>query len=105
MLCSAQRRRTGHSSLLENGDLSKTEAHTHLANGYICKDCSFHADGKEDETAYSLPYSTSVSSAYRTAADATMTTSLNSVDKTGEDMIMSSREHRLFTFQNTQLKE
>ncbi|XP_073683754.1 uncharacterized protein [Garra rufa] len=80
---SARRRRTAHSSMLENGDVSKTEAHTHLANGYICKNCSFHADEKEDEMAYSLPYSTSVSSAYQKAADATITTSLNSVDKTG----------------------
>uniref|UniRef100_A0A8C2CTI9 Sad1 and UNC84 domain containing 1 n=1 Tax=Cyprinus carpio TaxID=7962 RepID=A0A8C2CTI9_CYPCA len=87
---SAQRRRTAHSSLLENGDISRTEAHTNLANGYICKDCSFHADGKEDETAYSLPYSTSVSSAYQTAADATMTTSLNSVDKTAHDSYCGS---------------
>ncbi|XP_026070253.1 SUN domain-containing protein 1 isoform X1 [Carassius auratus] len=87
---SARRRRTAHSSLLENGDLSKTEAHTFLANGYICKDCSFHADGKEDEMACSLPYSTSVSSAYQTAADATMTTSLNSVDKTAHDSYCGS---------------
>uniref|UniRef100_A0A673HVG3 Sad1 and UNC84 domain containing 1 n=1 Tax=Sinocyclocheilus rhinocerous TaxID=307959 RepID=A0A673HVG3_9TELE len=87
---SAQRRRTAHSSLLENGDTSKTEAHTNLANGYICKDCSFHADGKEDEMACSLPYSTSVSSAYQTAADATMTTSLNSVDKTAHDSYCGS---------------
>lgn len=85
MLCSAQRRRTAQSSLLGNGDASKTEAHTNLANGFICKDCSFHADGKEEETAYTSPYSKS--SAYRTAADATMTTSLNSVDQTGEDII------------------
>ncbi len=105
MLCSARRRRTAHGSLLENGDISKTEAHTNLANGYICNNCSFHADGKEDETAYSLPCSTSVSSAYQTAADATMTTSLNIVDKTGEEMIMSSRKHRLSIFQNTSLKE
>ncbi|KAL0196856.1 hypothetical protein M9458_005396, partial [Cirrhinus mrigala] len=75
-------------SLLENGDVSKTKAHANLANGYICKNCSFHADGKEDEMAYlTSPYSTSVSSAYQTAADATITTSLNSVDKTGEDAI------------------
>uniref|UniRef100_A0A671MNZ4 SUN domain-containing protein 1-like n=2 Tax=Sinocyclocheilus anshuiensis TaxID=1608454 RepID=A0A671MNZ4_9TELE len=87
---SAQRRRTAHSSLLENGDTSKTEAHTNLANGYVCKDCSFHADGKEDEMACSLPYSTSVSSAYQTAADATMTTSLNSVDKTAHDSYCGS---------------
>ncbi|XP_052409308.1 SUN domain-containing protein 1 isoform X5 [Carassius gibelio] len=87
---SARRRRNAHSSLLENGDLSKTEAHTFLANGYICKDCSFHADGKEDEMACSLPYSTSVSSAYQTAADATMTTSLNSVDKTAHDSYCGS---------------
>uniref|UniRef100_A0A672RM11 SUN domain-containing protein 1-like n=1 Tax=Sinocyclocheilus grahami TaxID=75366 RepID=A0A672RM11_SINGR len=87
---SAQRRRTAHSSLLENGDTSKTEVHTNLANGYICKDCSFHADGKEDEMACSLPYSTSVSSAYQTAADATMTTSLNSVGKTAHDSYCGS---------------
>lgn len=87
---STRRRRTAHSSLLENGDISKTEAHTNLANGYICKNCSFHSDGKEDETAYSLPYSTSVSSAYQTAADATMTTSLNSVDKTAHDSYCGS---------------
>ncbi|XP_016295661.1 SUN domain-containing protein 1 [Sinocyclocheilus anshuiensis] len=87
---SAQRRRNAHSSLLENGDISKTEAHTNLANGYICKDCSFHADGKEDEMACSLPYSTSVSSAYQTAEDATMTTSLNSVDKTAHDSYCGS---------------
>uniref|UniRef100_A0A673GKV5 SUN domain-containing protein 1-like n=1 Tax=Sinocyclocheilus rhinocerous TaxID=307959 RepID=A0A673GKV5_9TELE len=87
---SARRRRNAHSSLLENGDISKTEAHTNLANGYICKDCSFHADGKEDEMACSLPYSTSVSSAYQTAADATMTTSLNSVDKTAHDSYCGS---------------
>ncbi|XP_058625844.1 SUN domain-containing protein 1 isoform X3 [Onychostoma macrolepis] len=87
---SARRRRTAHSSLLENGDISKTEAHTNLANGYICKNCSFHSDGKEDETAYSLPFSTSVSSAYQTAADATMTTSLNSVDKTAHDSYCGS---------------
>ncbi|KAK7167238.1 hypothetical protein R3I94_001588 [Phoxinus phoxinus] len=75
---SARRRRTDHSSLLENGDASKTEAHANLANGYICKDCSFHADGKEEETVFTLPYS--VSSAHQTAVDAAMTTSLNSVD-------------------------
>uniref|UniRef100_A0A9J8C4K8 Sad1 and UNC84 domain containing 1b n=1 Tax=Cyprinus carpio carpio TaxID=630221 RepID=A0A9J8C4K8_CYPCA len=87
---SARRRRNAHSSLLENGGISKTEAHTNLANGYICKDCSFHADGKEDEMSCSLPYSTSVSSAYQTAADATMTTSLNSVDKTAHDRYCGS---------------
>uniref|UniRef100_A0A8C1VUT1 Sad1 and UNC84 domain containing 1 n=1 Tax=Cyprinus carpio TaxID=7962 RepID=A0A8C1VUT1_CYPCA len=87
---SARRRRNAHSSLLENGGISKTEAHTNLANGYICKDCSFHADGKEDEMSCSLPYSTSVSSAYQTAADATMTTSLNSVDKTAHDSYCGS---------------
>uniref|UniRef100_A0A672PYG6 SUN domain-containing protein 1-like n=1 Tax=Sinocyclocheilus grahami TaxID=75366 RepID=A0A672PYG6_SINGR len=87
---SARRRRNAHSSLLENGDISKTEAHTNLANGYICKDCSFHADGKEDEMACSLPCSTSVSSAYQTAADATMTTSLNSVGKTAHDSYCGS---------------
>ncbi|KAK7175265.1 hypothetical protein R3I93_002232 [Phoxinus phoxinus] len=75
---SARRRRTDHSSLLENGDASKTEAHANLANGYICKDCSFHADGKEEETVFTLPYS--VSSAHQTAVDAAVTTSLNSVD-------------------------
>ncbi|ROL53027.1 SUN domain-containing protein 1 [Anabarilius grahami] len=82
------RRRTAHSSLLENGDASKTEAHTNLANGFICKDCSFHADGKEEETTYALPYSKS--SAYQTAADATMTTSLNSVDQTAHDSYCGS---------------
>ncbi|XP_058625843.1 SUN domain-containing protein 1 isoform X2 [Onychostoma macrolepis] len=60
---SARRRRTAHSSLLENGDISKTEAHTNLANGYI---------------------------SYQTAADATMTTSLNSVDKTAHDSYCGS---------------
>ncbi|XP_051744571.1 SUN domain-containing protein 1 isoform X2 [Ctenopharyngodon idella] len=85
---SAQRRRTAQSSLLGNGDASKTEAHTNLANGFICKDCSFHADGKEEETAYTSPYSKS--SAYRTAADATMTTSLNSVDQTAHDSYCGS---------------
>ncbi|XP_059414827.1 SUN domain-containing protein 1 isoform X2 [Carassius carassius] len=87
---SARRRRNANSSLLENGDISKTEAYTYLANGYICKDCSFHADGKEDEMACSLPYSTSVSSAYQTAAVATMTTSLNRVDKTAHDSYCGS---------------
>ncbi|XP_043090722.1 SUN domain-containing protein 1 isoform X2 [Puntigrus tetrazona] len=87
---SARRRRTAHSSLLENGDLSKTEEQTDLANGYICKNCSFHAEEKEEETAYSLPYSTSVSSAYQTAADAAMTSSLNSVDKTAHDSYCGS---------------
>lgn len=87
MLCSARSRRTAHSSLLENGDASKTEAHANLANGYICKDCSFHADEKEGETVFTLPYS--ASSAHQTAVDATMTTSLNSVDndRTGEEDI------------------
>ncbi|XP_067278063.1 SUN domain-containing protein 1 isoform X5 [Pseudorasbora parva] len=85
---SARRRKTAHSSLLENGDSSKTETHTNMANGYICKDCSFHADEKEEETAYSLPYS--VSSVYQTAADATMTNSLNSVDKTAHDSYCGS---------------
>ncbi|XP_048043891.1 SUN domain-containing protein 1 isoform X5 [Megalobrama amblycephala] len=85
---SVQRRRTAHSSLLENGDASKTEAHANLANGYICKDCSFHADGNEEETSYTLPYSKS--SAYQTATDATMTTSLNSVDQTAHDSYCGS---------------
>ncbi|KAK2916778.1 hypothetical protein Q8A67_001152 [Cirrhinus molitorella] len=87
---SARRRRTAHSSLLENGDVSKTEAHTNLANGYICKSCSFHAEEKEDEMAYSLPYSTSASSGYQTATDATITTSLNNVDKTAHDSYCGS---------------
>ncbi|XP_067238733.1 SUN domain-containing protein 1 isoform X6 [Chanodichthys erythropterus] len=85
---SVQRRRTAHSSLLENGDASKTEAHANLANGYICKDCSFHADGNEEETTYTLPYSKS--SVYQTATDATMTTSLNSVDQTAHDSYCGS---------------
>ncbi|KAA0706098.1 SUN domain-containing protein 1 [Triplophysa tibetana] len=78
--CSARRRRrTDHSSLLENGDASKTQTHAKMANGYICKDCCFHADQKTDEeTAYSLAYSSSLSSAAHQ--------NMNSVDKTGENI-------------------
>ncbi|XP_057201355.1 SUN domain-containing protein 1 isoform X8 [Triplophysa rosa] len=76
--CSARRRRTtDHSSLLENGDASRTETRAKMANGYICKDCCFHADLKTDEeTACSLAYSSSVSSAAHQT--------VNSVDKTGK---------------------
>lgn len=82
-----RRRRTDHSLLLENGDASKTETHTKLANGYICKDCSFNADQNTDEEiAYSLAYSSSVSSAaHQTAADACMN---SVVDKTGESIVL-----------------
>ncbi|XP_056608779.1 SUN domain-containing protein 1 isoform X1 [Triplophysa dalaica] len=83
-LCSAwRRRRTDHSLLLENGDASKTETHAKMANGYICKDCCFHADQKTDEeTAYSLAYSSSVSSAAHQ--------NMNSVDKTVHDRYCGS---------------
>nr|AAI55146.1 Zgc:92151 protein [Danio rerio] len=90
-----RRRRAVNRSLLENGNVSKTEAHANLANGYFCKDCSFHAEGNEKETSYSVPYSTSESAAYQTteAADATMTTmttSLNSVDGAAHDSYCGS---------------
>ncbi|XP_057201346.1 SUN domain-containing protein 1 isoform X2 [Triplophysa rosa] len=82
--CSARRRRTtDHSSLLENGDASRTETRAKMANGYICKDCCFHADLKTDEeTACSLAYSSSVSSAAHQT--------VNSVDKTVHDSYCGS---------------
>ncbi|XP_056309112.1 SUN domain-containing protein 1 isoform X5 [Danio aesculapii] len=91
----ARRRRAVNRSLLENGNVSKTEVHANLANGYFCKDCSFHAEGNEKETSYSVPYSTSESAAHQTAAaaDATMTTmatSLNSVDGAAHDSYCGS---------------
>ncbi|XP_051572174.1 SUN domain-containing protein 1 isoform X2 [Myxocyprinus asiaticus] len=88
---SAQRRRTDQSSVLGNGDISKMEAHSNVVNGYICKDCSFNADRTETETACSLAYSPSVSSAvHQTDADIALTTSLNRVDKTAHDSYCGS---------------
>ncbi|KAK5856302.1 hypothetical protein PBY51_007910 [Eleginops maclovinus] len=36
--------RNDHSSSSGNGDASASKSHTPLANGYICKDCSFHSE-------------------------------------------------------------
>ncbi|KAJ4931697.1 hypothetical protein JOQ06_010137, partial [Pogonophryne albipinna] len=37
------RGRNDHSSSSVNGDASASKSHTAVANGYICKDCSFHS--------------------------------------------------------------
>ncbi|XP_051988042.1 SUN domain-containing protein 1-like isoform X3 [Xyrauchen texanus] len=88
---SARRRRTEQSSLLGNGDVTNTETHTNVENGYFCKDCSFNTDKTETDTAGSLVNSASVSSAiHQTDTDVTHTTSLNSVDKTAHDSYCGS---------------
>ncbi|XP_051995698.1 SUN domain-containing protein 1-like isoform X3 [Xyrauchen texanus] len=88
---SARRRRTDQSSGLGNGDISKIETHTNVANGFICKDCSFNADRTETETACSLAYSPSGSSAiHQTYADIALTTSQNRVVKTAHDSYCGS---------------
>ncbi|XP_061892620.1 SUN domain-containing protein 1 isoform X1 [Entelurus aequoreus] len=36
-----------------NGDISASNSHTTLANGYVCKDCSFHSQQMDSHTTHS----------------------------------------------------
>ncbi|XP_061740866.1 SUN domain-containing protein 1 isoform X2 [Nerophis ophidion] len=36
-----------------NGDISASNSHTRLANGYVCKDCSFHSQQMDSHTTHS----------------------------------------------------
>ncbi|XP_042361559.1 SUN domain-containing protein 1 isoform X2 [Plectropomus leopardus] len=62
-----------HSSSSVNGDASASKSHTSLANGYICKDCSFHSqkmDSSITRSSTSLSSSSSSSQAAEASLDA-----------------------------------
>nr|XP_057905367.1 SUN domain-containing protein 1 isoform X2 [Doryrhamphus excisus] len=53
--------RSEHSLSSINGDIGASNSHTTLANGYICKDCSFHSQQTDARTALSLSHSSPTS--------------------------------------------
>ncbi|XP_049926082.1 SUN domain-containing protein 1 isoform X4 [Epinephelus moara] len=68
-----------HSSSSVNGDASASKSHTSLANGYICKDCSFHAQKTDCSiTRSSASLSSSSSQAAEASSDALSSSSTSS---------------------------
>ncbi|XP_033501174.1 SUN domain-containing protein 1 isoform X6 [Epinephelus lanceolatus] len=59
-----------HSSSSVNGDASASKSHTSLANGYICKDCSFHAQKTDCSITRSSASLSSSSQAAEASSDA-----------------------------------
>lgn len=59
-----------HSSTSVNGDASASKSHTSLANGYICKDCSFHAQKTDCSITRSSASLSSSSQAAEASSDA-----------------------------------
>ncbi|KAI9514755.1 hypothetical protein NQZ68_030945 [Dissostichus eleginoides] len=68
------RGRNDHSSSSVNGDASASKSHTAVANGYICKDCSFHSQTESPITCSSSSLSSS-SQAAEASSDALFSSS------------------------------
>ncbi|KAL7378582.1 hypothetical protein ABVT39_015937 [Epinephelus coioides] len=67
-----------HSSSSVNGDASASKSHTSLANGYICKDCSFHAQKTDCSITRSSASLSSSSQAAEASSDALSSSSTSS---------------------------
>ncbi|XP_049418472.1 SUN domain-containing protein 1 isoform X4 [Epinephelus fuscoguttatus] len=67
-----------HSSTSVNGDASASKSHTSLANGYICKDCSFHAQKTDCSITRSSASLSSSSQAAEASSDALSSSSTSS---------------------------
>lgn len=67
-----------HSSSSVNGDTSASKSHTSLANGYICKDCSFHSQKMDSIITRSSSSSSSSSQAAEACSDALFSSSTTS---------------------------
>lgn len=91
-----------HSSSGVNGDASTSESHTFLANGYICRDCSFHSQKTDSYITRSSSSQAAVLSSNASSASSSPVTSVYSRDrsrknKTGEKF-SSPSELKAFLF-------